>query len=90
MPYTCCAPPFCAAAISLLLAGYGGAIYCAFAMSADFRLPVMAGAHAVMAAVLLVRGWRLHQEKYSQGAIVNFYRWIWNLFYSEYFLLPFI
>ena len=78
------------AAISLLLAAYGGAIYCAFAMSSDFRTPVMAGAHAVMAAVLLIRGWRLHRAKYTQTAIVSFYRWIWNLFYSEYALLPFI
>ncbi len=59
-------------------------------MSSSFNAPVMAGAHAILAAVLLVRAHKLHMGSYSQAAILNFYRWIWNLFYTEYLLLPFI
>eukprot|EP00873_Tetraselmis_striata_P024333 jgi/Tetstr1/444597/TSEL_032447.t1 len=78
------------AAVGMLLASYGGAIYAAFTMTGAFNVPVMAGAHAVLALVLVVRAWRLHVAGYDQPAILNFYRWIWNLFYSEYALLPFI
>ncbi len=26
----------------------------------------------------------------SKEAILSFYRWVWNLFYTEYALLPFV
>lgn len=77
------------AAVGLLLASYAGAIYAALTTGL-FNVPVMAGVHGVMALVLLVRAQRLHAAQYDQAAILNFYRWIWNLFYAEYALLPFI
>ena len=32
----------------------------------------------------------LHVCRYSKEAILSFYRWIWNLFYSTYAAFPFI
>lgn len=55
-----------------------------------FRVPLMIGAHAALGAVLAFRAWKLDAAKYSQAAIQGFYRWVWNLFYAEYFLLPLI
>uniref|UniRef100_A0A061SAB2 Homogentisate solanesyltransferase n=1 Tax=Tetraselmis sp. GSL018 TaxID=582737 RepID=A0A061SAB2_9CHLO len=78
------------ASIGLLLASYGGAIYAAFAMSGAFCIPVMVGGHAALAAILALRAWKLHSAGYEQAAIQSFYRWIWNLFYAEYAMLPFI
>ena len=36
------------------------------------------------------RALRLHAANYSREAVASFYRWIWNLFYAEYALLPFL
>jgi homogentisate solanesyltransferase len=72
----------------MLLANYVGAIGLAFAQPEAFRLPVMVGAHAVLAAVLLFRARKLAAARYTQDAIQAFYRWVWNLFYAEYALLP--
>jgi homogentisate solanesyltransferase len=48
----------------------------------------MAGAHAILAAILVLRAAKLDAAGYTQSAVQNFYRWIWNLFYAEYMLLP--
>lgn len=76
-------------ASGLLLSNYIGAIYLALTNPA-FNMPIMAGTHALLAIVLVVRTWRLDSLKYSKEALMSYYRWIWNLFYSEYALLPFI
>lgn len=55
-----------------------------------FRVPLMLGAHVVLGSILVYRAAKLHGANYTQAAVQNFYRWIWNLFYSEYFLLPLI
>jgi len=77
-------------AVGLLLSNYIGAIYAATAYSTSFNVHVMAGAHAVLGLVLLFRTWKLDAAQYSKDAILSFYRWVWNLFYSEYALLPFL
>jgi homogentisate solanesyltransferase len=55
-----------------------------------FNAPLMLGAHALLGAILVYRTLKLDQAKYSLPAIQNFYVWVWNLFYSEYFLLPWL
>lgn len=50
----------------------------------------MAGAHALFAAYLFLETARVDAAKYTQPAIAAFYRGIWNLFYAQYALLPFI
>lgn len=74
----------------LLLANYAGAIIAAFRMPQAFRLAVMAGGHSVLGIALIYQTWLLDTRKYSQEGIADFYRFIWNLFYLEYALLPFI
>lgn len=74
--------------IGMLLLNYVGAIALAFSNPAAFNMPIMVGAHAVLAAVLLLRAWKLGAAGYTKEAVANFYSWIWNLFYSEYLLLP--
>lgn len=55
-----------------------------------FRAQVLLPAHTLFLAYLL-RSWlRLRAAGYTQDAIKLFYKRIWNLFYSEYFLFPFI
>jgi homogentisate solanesyltransferase len=72
----------------MLLLNYVMAVGFALRFSSHFNVPVMIGTHAVLALVLLVRSGKLAAAGYSQTAVNNFYRWIWNLFYSEYLLFP--
>ncbi|GAQ84991.1 Putative homogentisate prenyltransferase [Klebsormidium nitens] len=76
--------------IALLLLNYVAAIAAAFVLPGAFRLPVMAGGHAALAASLVYQGVRLEGTRFSQEGVAGFYRFIWNLFYLEYALLPFI
>ena len=78
------------AGAGLLLANYVAAIILAIRMPGSFRAPVMIGGHAVLALALVLRTAKLESEKYTGPAIQAFYRFIWNLFYSEYLLLPFL
>ena len=50
----------------------------------------MIGGHALLALVLVWQTAKLESEAYTGPAIQAFYRFIWNLFYSEYLLLPFL
>ncbi|KAG1675030.1 hypothetical protein FOA52_002687 [Chlamydomonas sp. UWO 241] len=77
-------------ASGLLLSNYLGAVWLALREGSSFNIPIMVGAHSLLAAVLLFRTWRLDAAGYSKEAIASFYRWIWNLFYSTYFVFPFI
>lgn len=74
----------------LLLINYVAAITAALKYSTLFNVPVMVGAHAVLAAGLIWMTVRLDRRQYSPAAIRDYYRSIWNLFYSEYFVLPFL
>merc|ERR1712187_206029 len=79
------------AASFALLANYAMALFWVLGPTrAAFRPQVLLTSHAVLAA-LLVRGLRrLSAAKFSQEAIKAFYRLIWALFYSEYFLFPLV
>ncbi len=76
--------------VGLLMLNYAGAIYLGLACPLDFKAPIMVGAHAVLAAILGLRTVKLAKEGYTRGAVQSFYQWIWNLFYAEYLLLPFV
>ena len=73
-----------------MVANYAGAIVLALRMPHAFRVPLMVGAHALLAGSVIVQTKKLEAEQHSQKAIAAFYRFIWNLFYTEYCLLPFL
>ncbi|CAL9077063.1 unnamed protein product [Musa acuminata var. zebrina] len=74
----------------LLLANYLGAILVAIYMPEAFRRSIMVTAHALLALGLIFQAWILEQAKYTKEAISQFYRFIWNLFYTEYIIFPLI
>ena len=69
---------------------YAAAIYLGFTQPSQFNSALMVGGHLVLAGCLISQATRLHMTGYSQQGIKNFYRFIWNLFYAEYALYPFI
>jgi homogentisate solanesyltransferase len=73
-----------------LAATYAAAVALALRMPQAFRVPLMVGAHVLFAAYLFVETARVDAARYSQAAIAAYYRGIWNLFYAQYLLLPFI
>lgn len=75
----------------LLFANYMGAILAAcVASSGTFRMAMMVGAHAMFAVFLIKSTLKLDRAKYTKSAVQEYYRAIWNLFYSEYVIFPFI
>ena len=78
------------ASIALLMLNYAAAIYLGFTQPSQFNSALMVGGHVVLAGCLISQATRLHMTGYSQQGIKNFYRFIWNLFYAEYALYPFI
>ena len=77
-------------ACGILLANYAGAVALAALRPDVFNAPVMAAGHALLALGLTYNAWNLDRAQYSRTAITSFYRSVWTLFYSEYFLFPFI
>ncbi|KAL0916839.1 hypothetical protein M5K25_014382 [Dendrobium thyrsiflorum] len=76
--------------IGLLLANYASAIFVALYMPQAFRRSVMISAHGIFALGLILQAWVLEQANYTKDAILQFYRFIWNLFYAEYLIFPLI
>lgn len=74
----------------LLLLNYICSIFAAIYMPQAFNRSLMIPAHSILALSLVFQAWLLEQAKYSKEAISNFYRFIWNLFYAEYIIFPFI
>ncbi len=74
----------------MLMANYVGAVVLALRCPADFNLPIMLGGHLIAAALLGAAALRLAAAGYTRPAVEAFYRWVWNLFYAEYAMLPFI
>nr|GMD47848.1 homogentisate solanesyltransferase, chloroplastic [Ipomoea batatas] len=74
----------------LLLVNYIGAVLAAIYMPHAFRSRLMIPLHAVLAVCLVFQTWLLEKANYTKEAISAFYRFIWNLFYAEYLLFPFI
>ncbi|KAG6770275.1 hypothetical protein POTOM_025952 [Populus tomentosa] len=74
----------------LLLVNYVGAVLAAIYMPQDFSRSLMIPAHTILALGLVFQMWVLEQANYTKEAISGFYRFIWNLFYAEYIIFPFI
>eukprot|EP00887_Chlorella_sp_A99_P001803 scaffold19.g1803.t1 len=74
----------------LLLLNYATAVGLGLALPGVFNRAVMAGGHALLGLVLTYKTLKLDAARYSQEAIAAFYQSVWYLFYSEYFLLPFL
>ena len=70
----------------MLFASYLGAAFIAVRFPTLFRAPVMVTGHLLFAAALTVQAVSLDRASYTPAAIQAFYRFIWSLFYSEYFL----
>lgn len=74
----------------LLMMNYIGAVGLALKLPSYFNAKLMIGAHTILALKLLYEGGKLDSGNYTQQAIRRYYAWVWNLFYSEYVLLPFL
>ncbi|XP_068642807.1 homogentisate solanesyltransferase, chloroplastic-like [Aristolochia californica] len=74
----------------LLLVNYLGAILAAIYRPKVFRCDLMVVAHAILALTLIWQVWVLHEANYTKEANSRLYRFIWNLFYAEYIIFPFI
>lgn len=53
-------------------------------------MPLMVGANVLFCIYLWFETARVDAAKYTQPAIAAYYRGIWNLFYAQYAVLPFI
>jgi len=78
------------ASVALLMLNYLVAMFLGMAQPDMFNSPVMVVGHMVLSFFLVNQATKLHHTGYSQQGIKGFYRFIWNLFYAEYFLYPFI
>ncbi|XP_021804465.1 homogentisate solanesyltransferase, chloroplastic [Prunus avium] len=74
----------------LLLLNYVGSIFAASFMPQAFRRSLMIPTHTILALSLIFQTWVLEQANYTKEAIAGYYRFIWNLFYAEYIIFPFI
>lgn len=74
----------------LLLANYAFAIGLSVQNPTWFNQPLMIGVHALYALFLIVKTRALEKAEFTRGAIQQYYRDIWALFYSEYLLFPWI
>nr|AKM76560.1 AT3G11945-like protein [Erodium foetidum] len=74
----------------LLLLNYIASVLAAIYMPQAFRRSIMIPVHSVLALSLIYQTRVLEQANYTKEAISGFYRFIWNLFYAEYILFPFI
>ncbi|KAK3019389.1 hypothetical protein RJ639_004639 [Escallonia herrerae] len=75
---------------ALLLLNYIGSVLAAIYMPQAFRRNLMIPSHTILALSLVFQAWLLEQANYTKEAIAGFYRFIWNLFYTEYIIFPFI
>jgi len=79
------------AAAGLLMANYAGAVVLGITQTETFSSFVMVVSHFVLAVALTVNVCRLHyRDTYSDQGTKVFYRALWNLFYAEYLIYPFI
>lgn len=74
----------------ILLMNYIVSVLAAIYMPQDFRRWLLIPAHMTFAISLIYQVRVLEQANYTKDAISEFYRFIWNLFYAEYAIFPFI
>ena len=85
---SCCL--LCIAGSGLLIGNYAAAVLLALKLPWAFRVPLMVGTHLLLAIGVVYATLQLELSKYSKAAIQTYYQFIWNVFYAEYFLLPFL
>jgi homogentisate solanesyltransferase len=73
----------------MLLALYFAAAALPFLFPGTFRPWIMTPLHLVIAGLVARATLRLKGDNFSQPAIKAFYRFIWSIFYTNYFFLPF-
>ena len=78
------------AGAGLLMLNYIGAAVLGLRYPQYFRQWLMIGGHAILGARLLGQLKALESAKFTASAIAAFYRFIWQLFYLEYLLFPFL
>lgn len=79
------------AASAALVTNYAAALFWALGPTrCAFRPQILLTAHAILALMLLRGTRRLSAAGFTQEAVKAYYRLIWALFYSQYFLFPFI
>lgn len=74
----------------LLSLNYLGAIAVGLMAPVGFNPVVMVGTHAVLGLSLILATLKLNRNGYGKDDIAAYYRFIWNLFYSEYLIFPWI
>ena len=74
----------------ILLVNYIVSVLAAIYMPQAFRRWLLIPAHTIFAISLIYQARILEQANYTKDAISGFYRFIWNLFYAEYAIFPFI
>ena len=74
----------------LLIGNYAAAVLLAVKLPWAFRVPLMVGSHILLAVGVLYATLQLEAAKYSRQSIQTYYQFIWNVFYAEYCLLPFL
>ncbi|CAK8571252.1 unnamed protein product [Lathyrus sativus] len=74
----------------ILLMNYVVSVLAAIYMPQAFRQWLLIPAHTIFASSLIYQVRILEKANYTKEAISEFYRFIWNLFYAEYALFPFI
>ncbi|XP_057982844.1 homogentisate solanesyltransferase, chloroplastic [Malania oleifera] len=74
----------------LLVLNYIGSILAAVYLPQAFKRSLMIPVHTILALSLIFQALVLEQANYTKEAISSFYRFIWNLFYAEYIIFPFI
>ncbi|KAK7244703.1 hypothetical protein RIF29_39529 [Crotalaria pallida] len=74
----------------ILVMNYVVSILAAIYMPQAFRRWLLIPAHLIFALSLIFQARVLEQANYTKEAISGFYRFIWNLFYAEYAIFPFI
>ncbi|KAE9585320.1 putative homogentisate solanesyltransferase [Lupinus albus] len=74
----------------ILVVNYVVSILAAIYRPQAFRPWLLIPAHLIFALSLIFQAWVLEQANYTKEAISGFYRFIWNLFYAEYAIFPFI
>ncbi|KAH7568442.1 hypothetical protein JRO89_XS07G0299000 [Xanthoceras sorbifolium] len=76
----------------LVLLNYGVGILAAIYMPQVFRRIVMIPAHIILVLYMIFQfqAWVLEQANYTKKAALRFYRFIWNLFYTEFLIYPFM
>ncbi|CAG9463732.1 unnamed protein product [Pedinophyceae sp. YPF-701] len=77
-------------ATALLGLNYVMAIGLALTRPDVFRAPVLGASHVLLLSYLILSMYRLQNKGFTKLAMQNYYRAIWNLFYAEYVIFPFI